>query len=64
MTKLFFYIVLLSATFPVLAQQSISEKINWPSNYEPSKSKFYVHNEVEINAEPEVVWGFLIDAAK
>ncbi|MFN3378109.1 MAG: SRPBCC family protein [Runella zeae] len=48
----------------MLAQQGNSEKINWPSNYEPSKSKFYVHNEVEINAKPEVVWGFLIDAAK
>jgi uncharacterized protein YndB with AHSA1/START domain len=38
--------------------------IKWPSGYEPSKSKFYVHNEVEINASPETVWNILIDALK
>lgn len=38
------------------------EKINWPSTYEPSKSKFFVHNEIEINAPPQVVWEILIDA--
>lgn len=38
--------------------------IKWPSAYEPSKSKFYVHNEIEINASPETVWGILIDALK
>lgn len=46
------------------AQQNTLEKINWPSEYEPSKSKFYVHNEIEIKAKPEVVWEFLIDALK
>ena len=38
------------------------EKINWPSTYEPSKSKFFVHNEIEINAPPQVIWEILMDA--
>jgi hypothetical protein len=42
--------------------QSNLEKINWSEEYEPSKSKFYVHNEIEINASPEIVWNILIAA--
>lgn len=38
--------------------------INWPEPYEPSRSKFYVHNEIKINAPPNVVWALLIDAEK
>jgi hypothetical protein len=38
------------------------EKINWPGEYEPSRSRFYVHNEIEVNAPPEVVWEILIQA--
>jgi uncharacterized protein YndB with AHSA1/START domain len=45
------------------AQQG-NAQIQWPSEYEPSKSRFYVHNEIEINASPEVVWGILVDALK
>lgn len=62
MTKLLFALVLFSAKFSALAQQNNPEKINWPQKYEPGKSKFYVHNEIEINAKPEVVWAYLIDA--
>lgn len=36
----------------------------WPDEFNPEKSKFYVHNEIEINAKPEVVWDILIDAKK
>ncbi|MES2796598.1 MAG: SRPBCC family protein [Bacteroidota bacterium] len=64
MTKFIYTLALLAATFSAFAQQSNSEKINWPTVYEPSKSKFYVHNEIEINASPEIVWMFLIDALK
>lgn len=53
-------------TVSMLAVQSINAqkmgKINWPPNYEPSKSKFFVHNEIEIEATPEEVWQILIDA--
>ena len=51
-------------SFSTFAQQNSLEKICWTSEYEPTKSKFYVHNEIEINAKPEVVWGYLIDALK
>lgn len=58
---------------PLFAQDSIKqnfatdnpsnlEKINWSEEYQPSKSKFYVHNEIEINASPEIVWNILIAA--
>lgn len=39
-----------------------SQLIDWPSEFDPEKSKFFVHNETEINASPEVVWNILIDA--
>lgn len=42
--------------------QNYSEQIDWPEGYEPSQSKFYVHNEIEIDAPPKVVWEILIDA--
>lgn len=51
--------------FRLTAQPSSSpdtSTIHWPARYEPSKSKFFVHNEIEVSAPPEVVWGILIDA--
>ena len=38
--------------------------INWPAEYEPSKAKFFVHNKIDVNAPPEVVWQLLIQAEK
>lgn len=46
------------------AQQNSTHKIDWPDNYKPSTSKFYVHNEIEIKAKPDIVWDYLIDALK
>ena len=46
------------------AQTIFAQEINWPAAYEPSESSFYVHNEIEINASPEVVWKILIDAER
>jgi hypothetical protein len=40
------------------------EIITWPDVYNPGKSKFFVHNEIEINASSDIVWGYLIDALK
>ncbi len=52
----------------LLAQENLnqnnSEKINWTDEYNPDKSKFFVHNEIEINASANIVWEFLIDALK
>nr|WP_315170008.1 DinB family protein [uncultured Flavobacterium sp.] len=36
----------------------------WPEEFNPSKAKWYVYNQIEINAKPEVVWDILIDAKK
>ena len=64
MTKFTYTLTLLAISFCAYTQQNNVEKIDFPPPYEPSKSKFYVHNEIEINAKPEIVWGFLIDALK
>ncbi len=39
-----------------------SEQINWPEEYRPSEAGFFVHNTIEIEAEPQVVWDLLINA--
>ena len=39
-----------------------SEKINWPERYMPAKASFFVHNEIEVNASPQVVWDLLTQA--
>ncbi len=62
MTKFVLTLALFATSYSVFALQPSAEKIDWPPAYEPSKSKFYIHNEIEINAKPEIVWGFLIDA--
>lgn len=36
----------------------------WPDEFHPEKAKWYVYNEIEIHAKPEVVWDILIDARK
>lgn len=41
-----------------------ARQINWPAGYEPSRSKFYVHNEIEIDAPPQIVWEILMQAEK
>jgi hypothetical protein len=64
MTKFILALTLFATTFSVIAQQNSSKEIIWPSAYNPSKSKFYVHNEIEVSASPETVWAFLIDALK
>lgn len=64
MVAKFTWAILLAGT-SLSAQQSSSsdmEKINWPTAYEPSKSKFFVHNEIEVNAPPQVVWEILMAA--
>ncbi len=53
---------LLTVLFSLMAQTEDSLTINWPQNYIPEKSSFYVHNEIIIDAPPYVVWELLIDA--
>jgi hypothetical protein len=33
-----------------------AKQINWPKEYEPSQAAFFVHNQIEIKAPPQVVW--------
>ncbi|MDJ0709005.1 MAG: SRPBCC domain-containing protein [Woeseiaceae bacterium] len=36
--------------------------IHWPDEYAPESAGFFVHNRIDINAPPEVVWEILIQA--
>ncbi len=64
MQILFIFVLAILIAPGIPAQNDNSQTINWPAAYEPSKSRFYVHNEIEINAPAEKVWGFIIDALK
>lgn len=39
-----------------------NKQINWPEAYALDQTQFYIHNKIEINANPEVVWDILINA--
>lgn len=39
-----------------------NKQISWPSKYEPKSSKFFVHNEIFIQAGAEEIWQVLINA--
>jgi len=41
-----------------------SEQINWPEGFKPSESGFFIHNEIDINASPQVVWDIFTNAAQ
>lgn len=78
MSKKLFTLILLMCiiTSTILAQDNAVKSIKtkrydpstnlvvWPEEFNPSKAKWYVYNEIEINAKPEVVWSILIDAKK
>lgn len=36
--------------------------INWPEKYSPGKGSLHVRNEIDIQANPETVWAWLIRA--
>lgn len=42
--------------------QQYTNVINWPNDYQPSDADFYIHNHIQINAKPEVVWRYLVEA--
>jgi len=60
----FFLISCYSVQKKVEESMPLSQEIVWPLDYEPSVSKFFVHNEIEINASPEIVWNILINAGE
>jgi hypothetical protein len=57
-------ILILFFLLPLSIGNLFGQKINWPPQYEPTKSKFYVHNEIDIKATPVKVWAILIAAKK
>ena len=36
--------------------------VNWPYQYDPSRSAIYALNDIDVKAPPEVVWKLLVDA--
>lgn len=57
--------LLIQLAFFLMSSTLIAQTtIVWPANYDPAKSKFYIHNEIEINTSPQAVWEVLIDAKK
>jgi len=40
----------------------VENQIQWPAQFDPATSDFYVHNVIDIEASPEEVWALLIDA--
>jgi hypothetical protein len=68
--KSLFSILLIMLNVSVVNGQISSKKfspktnlIEWPEQFNPENSDFYVHNEIEINAAPEVVFKLLIEAS-
>lgn len=55
----FSFIVFFSASLK--SQQAEKYSFTWPENYLPEKSKFFVHNEIEINASADKIWSILLD---
>ncbi len=62
MKHLFISLISLFIVKTVSGQPADSYIISWPDDYKPTNSKFFVHNEIAINASPKVVWKYLIDA--
>lgn len=68
-------LLLLALTFSLPAQDSVksimtkkydpaTNLVVWPPEFNPEKAKWFVYNEIEIDANPEVVWDILIDATQ
>lgn len=41
-----------------------SDELSWPKDFKPSESSFFVHNQIDIKAPPQVVWDLFINAEK
>lgn len=40
------------------------EQIRWPGDYSPDQAAFFVHNQIDIAAPPEVVWAIITDVKR
>ena len=57
-------LMLVTFMFEVKAQQDSSGVIMWPPEYSPLKSKFYVYNQIVVDAPPNKVWEVLVNALR
>lgn len=64
MVKFIFVMLVFGLPVACFGQNTDAEKIKWPAAYEPSKSRFYVHNSIDIYSSPEKTWQILIDVLK
>ncbi|MEM1165409.1 MAG: SRPBCC domain-containing protein [Planctomycetota bacterium] len=37
-------------------------EINWPAQYQPADATFYIRNEIDIAAPPQVIWDVIVEA--
>jgi len=70
MTRIPFYLMLCLFLFPscyslkksVESGKPYNEQINWPKGYDMNETEFYLHNKIEIEAPPKIVWEILTNA--
>ena len=71
MTRLFATlpaIILLSGCAAISQQEHLAAsrlapgEIVWPPEYKPEEAPWFLHNRIDIDAPPEVVWDILVDA--
>jgi uncharacterized protein YndB with AHSA1/START domain len=43
------------------ALRPAAEQIRWPAAYTPGRTAFFVHNQIDIQAPPKVVWDIITD---
>ncbi len=44
------------------AAKAAPGQIDWPDEYRPEDASWFLHNRIDIEAPPEVVWNVLVDA--
>lgn len=70
MIRILFYSMLCLFLFPacyslkksVKTGEPYNQQINWPEGYGMSETEFYLHNKIEIEAAPKIVWNILTQA--
>jgi uncharacterized protein YndB with AHSA1/START domain len=51
-----------SAENPLPSGPTPADRINWPAQYVPERASFFVHNQIDVDAPPDVVFGVLVEA--
>lgn len=60
------YLILFSSCYSlkksIASGKPYNEQINWPEGYGMNETEFYLHNKIEIEASPKIVWEILTNA--